>query len=296
MNAWIGFLFTFIWASGAVATKVGLFSSSPLLFATIRLLLAGGLLFVFAYVFRTYPWPKHSEWKSLIVLGMLNTTLYVGCVFLSLQYVSASLFNLFLTVNPFVVAGFSAVFLRRRLAGREWAGMAVAASGLFVAIAPYFHTMDGTLFGVVVLGIGMLSMAIGSVYFHYKKPALPHIVVNTWQLIIGGVLSLPLMLIFERKYTLIFDGYFFIGLFWQVVVVSIIGMVLWFHLLQQDAVRANNFLFFTPVLGYFLAAVFLDEQITIYHMLSAFLVMGGLMISKTVDTTRVVLFVKRTFL
>lgn len=294
MYGWFGFLFAIIWASGAIATKIGLLSSSPLLFATIRLFLAGGLLFLFTYVIRSYPWPKRDDWKALAILGALNTTLYVGCSFLALYYVSASLFNLFITVNPFVVAIFSTIFLGRRIEKKEIIGMTVAATGLFIAMAPFFKTIGGTLFGITVLGIGMISMALGSVYFQYEKVALPHLVINTWQVIIGSIFSLPLLFLFEQTYMLVFDVYFIVGLLWQVIVVSIIGMILWFYLLQWDAVKANNFLFLTPIIGYFLAFFFLDEKITFYHLLGAFLVIGGLQLSKHRGTLTISHIVKRS--
>ena len=76
----VGILYAFIWASGAIATKIGLVSASPLIFAATRLICAGVILFLFVYILnKNYRYPRGPEWGILIILGILNTTLYVGC-------------------------------------------------------------------------------------------------------------------------------------------------------------------------------------------------------------------------
>ncbi|WP_254637328.1 EamA family transporter, partial [Bacillus sp. GbtcB14] len=102
MESLSGILLSFLWASGAIAPKIGLLSSSPLMFATTRLISAGLIMFIFTYFIKSNRWPKGVEWIQLVVLGILNTTLYVGCCFLSVKLVSSSLFNIFITVNTFV--------------------------------------------------------------------------------------------------------------------------------------------------------------------------------------------------
>lgn len=56
-------------------------------------------------------------------------------------------------------------------------------------------------------------------------------------------------------------------------------MLLWFYLLKQDAVRANNWLFMTPISGYIVAAIFLNESITIFDVTATVFVITGLLLS-----------------
>ncbi|MGE8205498.1 DMT family transporter [Heyndrickxia sp. NPDC080065] len=281
MKTVLGLFFTLLWSSAAIATKLGLHSTTPLVLATSRFLIAGGLLFCFIYLFhKKYPWPKSQEWRSLIVLGLLNTTIYLGATFWALNYVSAGLFNLFVTTNPFVVAILSSIWLIRKVSLKEWIGMIVAALGLVIAIWPSFTSDEVTLYGLVILGIGMVAMAVGSVYFNKVNLKLPSIVINTWQVSIGGVVLIPITFILERENTfLILDHHLFLSLVWLVFVISIGTMLLWFYLLKQDAVRANNWLFMTPIFGYVLASIFLNESITILNMTATVFVVTGLLVS-----------------
>ncbi|ACA40129.1 MULTISPECIES: DMT family transporter [Lysinibacillus] len=277
----VGIFYAFIWASGAIATKIGLFSASPLIFASVRLLCAGIILFLFVYIFRNYRYPKGSEWANLIILGILNTTLYVGCSFLSLAYVDSTIFNLFITINPFIVAFLSSIFLHRKIGQKEILGMAISAFGIMIAIIPYLESLNATLFGLITLGVGVLSMGIGSVFYNKIQLNLPQIVVNTWQIIFGSLIAIPFVFLLEPNFYIQFDPYFLSGLFWQVVMTSIIAMILWFYLLEFDAVRANNFLFLTPIFGYILSAIFLNEMLTVYHYVGALFVIAGTFFSQS---------------
>ncbi|GAA3406970.1 DMT family transporter [Paenibacillus hodogayensis] len=288
METVLGLFFTLLWSSAAIATKFGLHSATPLALATSRFLLAGGLLLTYAYVFkRTYRWPRANEWGPLVVLGVLNTTLYLGATFWALNYVSAGLFNLFVTTNPFLVACLSYVWLKRRIAAREWLGMGVAAIGLLLATWPSILSGKATIGGFIVLGVGMASMAIGSVYFKKANIGLPSIVINAWQLSIGGIVTIPVAFMLEKE-TFVFrlDSYLAGSLIWLVFVISIGTMLLWFYLLRRDAVKANNWLFMTPIFGYMLAALFLDEAVTRFDLAATVFVITGLLLSGNIAFRR----------
>ncbi|WP_338750328.1 DMT family transporter [Bacillus sp. FJAT-52991] len=281
MHTALGILFALLWSSAAIATKFGLYSTTPLALATIRLLLAGGLLFLYIYLIKKkYRWPQLHEWKPLIILGILNTTIYLGAIFWALQSISAGLFNLFVTINPFIVALLSCICLKRQVTLKEWVGMLVAAIGLMIATWPSLSHSEATISGLITLGIGMLSMAVGSVYFKKIKLTLPNIVINTWQVTIGGILLIPITYALESEtYFLHVDDYLLSSLIWLVLIISIATMLLWFYLLKQDAVRANNWLFLTPIFGYILAAILLNEPVTIFDMIATFFVLTGLLLS-----------------
>jgi probable blue pigment (indigoidine) exporter len=179
----LGILFTILWASGAVSVKFGLLSSPPLTMGTIRFLLAGTLILLYVYLFRKgkYPLPQKREWKPLFLLGFFNTSMYLGCGFWALQTVSSGFFNLVVVINPLLVALLSSIFTKRFIQKKEWLGMIVSAIGLIIATLPLLENSHSSLSGIFLLMIGMVSMAIGSVYFQKAKLQLPSLVINAWQ-------------------------------------------------------------------------------------------------------------------
>ncbi|MED4241110.1 DMT family transporter [Priestia megaterium] len=283
-----GILFTILWASGAVSVKFGLLSAPPLIMGTIRFLLAGILLLSYIYLFRKgkYRIPKKHEWKPLILLGLFNTSLYLGCGFWALRTVSSGFFNLAVVVNPFLVALLSSFFMNRFIQKKEWMGMCVSAIGLVIATYPLLQEGHATFSGIILLLIGMISMAIGSVYFQKQKLQLPSLVINAWQVLFGGVILIIPSILLELDEPFVFDVNLIIYLVWSVLGISIFAMILWFYLLKQDAIKANIWLFLTPIAGYLLASILLGEEVTIYDVIASLCVFAGLYLSGNLRINR----------
>lgn len=284
----LGLLFTFLWSTAAIATKIGIRSTTPLIFVTIRFLIAGGLLAMYTYVLKkgNYRLPHRDEWGPLVLIGLLNTTIYLGVTTWALLYTTAGMFNLFVTINPFVVALLSFLFLQRRIRRQEWIGMTCAAIGMLIAVWPDLTAIGFSLIGVIVLGFGMLSMAVGSVYLKKTNLQLPNIVLNTWQLTIGGLFLVPLSgLLEQRTFFIHYRLSLFGAWFWLIFVLSIGTMILWFYLLKRDPVVANNWLFMTPIFGYLLSALVLKEPVTFFDLTGTVFVVGGLFLSGNIKFT-----------
>ncbi|MBB6670009.1 EamA family transporter [Cohnella nanjingensis] len=122
------------------------------------------------------------------MLGLLNTALFIGLGNLALRTISAGIFNLFLPINPFVFTLFSLAFLGKRIRLKEWVGMAVSVIGLFIAIYPSLATSHATFSGILLLILAMISMAVGSLVYKKANLQLPNLVINAWQVFIGGIL------------------------------------------------------------------------------------------------------------
>lgn len=277
----IGLLFTVLYASGAIIMKIGLLSASPLTLATLRFLIAGVLLLVFIYGFRKgkYPLPNKREWGVLLLLGLLNTSLFVGLGNLALRTISAGIFNLFLPINPFVFALFSLIFMGKNIRAKEWMGMAVSAIGLFIATYPSLANSHASLSGILLLVLAMVSMAVGSLVFKKANLQLPNLVINAWQVFIGGMIIMIPALFLESGNPVNVDVHLVEYLIWSVFGLSIFSMGLWFYLLKQDAVKANNWLLLNPVAGYILAAIILGEPLTWYSVVATIVVLFGLYLS-----------------
>ena len=284
MSTVIGLLFTLLWASAAIAIKFGLLSTTPLALATIRFILAGGILFLFVYVIKRNRYPTKKEWLPLLILGLLNTTIYLGATFWALESVSAGLFNLIVTTNPFLVALLSAMWLKRGIKKLEWLGMVIAFIGLLIASIPSLSNSSATAVGLMTLCVGMFSMALGSVYFKKANLQISGLVINTWQVLIGGIILLPFTYLLEKdRFFIVYDGFFFGSLVWLTFVISIGTMMLWFYLLKKDPVKANNWLFMTPIYGFVLSALFLGEAVTPFDLTASAFVIVGLFLSGNID-------------
>lgn len=277
-----GILFSLLWASAAVATKIGVQSVAPLLLANIRFLIAGSLMLVYAYGLRRVPgcWPQGSEWRQLAIFALLNTTIYLGAFVLALKQVSAGIGSLSTATSPLFITLLSALWLRRPLRWFEALGILLGLAGVGLATYPLLQTSYATLPGLFILLAGMVSVSAATVYYARVSWQLPALFINGWQVLLGGLFLLPLTGLTAELGAARFDLPFWGSVFWLIGPVSIVALQLWFFLVKQDPVRASLWMFLCPIFGFFYSWALLGEPITGYTFAGTALVIAGLVLAQ----------------
>jgi probable blue pigment (indigoidine) exporter len=279
MDILAGLVFALFWASASVAAKTGLKSADPLTLLVIRFLIAGLLMLLYSLVIKKERLPRQAEWKQLTVFGSLNTSVYLGCFFIASQTVSAGLATLFVSVNPLLIAFISAAYIKRQPSRNEIIGFSICFLGLVIASWPHLQDAQASLFGIVILSLGMLVYSFGTVYFKKQNMQLSTLSVNAWQVLIGGLILIPFSFLFYTR-PIQFNRDFYLSLFWLTIVVSIFTMLLWLYLLKKDTVKASRWLYLSPIFGYLLSYFILDEPLTLFAGFGTVLVIAGLIKSR----------------
>jgi drug/metabolite transporter (DMT)-like permease len=274
-----GLTFSVLWASASVAGKFGLLSSEPLTLFTIRFLLAGGLLLIFALLTSRHRWPTSKEWMQLTIFGAFNTALYLGIFIVALKDVTAGITALALALNPVMIGILSSMWMKRPTAKLEWISIIIGITGVAIATYPLLLSGHANSRGMILLGLSMVCYSVGSVYYSSVKWELPRSVINGWQVFIGGLLLLPFTLIFEGGGTT-YDLNFWLSIAWLVIPVSIAAVQLWLILLKEDAVKASLWLFLCPIFGLFYSSWLLGEPFTLYTFFGTCLVLVSLYVGQ----------------
>lgn len=277
-----GLFFAIFWASATVATKYAVHSSDLFLLACIRFIVVAILLqsYVYGIKRKSSVFPTKQQFKQLFVLGILNITLYMAGYLIAIKGVSAGLISLVTATNPLILIILSAMFLNKHPTRSQWIGIAICLIGLVLAAIPNLQNSHATLPGLAALILGITALCFGSIYFSKVNLSLSKLTVNTWQMTIGGLLFIPIVLFNGKHNFLIPDLNFFLSFLWLVVPVSIVAYALWLNLMHKDPVKASTWLFLTPVLGYVMAIIILHEQVTAFGLSGAVLVLTGLMYSR----------------
>lgn len=278
----IGLLFALLWASAAVATKFGIHAADPLILANVRFFLAGGGMLLFAYLIQKgqHALPKGKEWLHLTVFGCLNTTVYLGCFVISMKTVSAGIGTLATATTPLFIMIISALWLKRTLKWYEIAGMFLGMTGVAIATYPLLEDSHATVGGVLILLLGMFSVAVATVYYARINWTLSNVVINGWQVFLGGLLFIPITAAFGNFEASHFNAEFWLSVGWLIVPVSVIALQLWFYLVRKDAVRASLWLFLCPVFGFLYSWMLLNEPITWLTLVGTILVISGLYLAQ----------------
>lgn len=277
-----GLFFAALWASASVATKFGVQSVHPLVLANVRFFIAGSGMLLFAYgIQRTKnAWPTRTEWRQLTLFALLNTTIYLGAFVIALKQVSAGIGSLSTATNPLFIALLSALWLRRMPRPNETGGLVLGLLGVGIATYPLLQNSYATVSGLVILLIGMVSVSAATVYYAGIQWRLPNLVINGWQVLIGGVLLLPFTLASGGFSESQYDGRFWASVLWLILPVSVAALQLWFYLIRQDPVRASLWLFLCPIFGFSYSYALMGEPITLYTVIGTAFVIGGLWLGR----------------
>jgi len=274
-----GLTFAILWASASIAGKFGLNSVEPLVFFTIRFLLAGLILLTYAHGIQRQPWPKGKEWTNVSVFGAFNTALYLGIFIIALQYTAAGITALAIALNPLLISVMSSLWMRRKVKPNEWMSIALGIAGVAIATYPLMRTGYASTIGLILIGLSMVTYSIGSVYYSSVTWTLSRIAINGWQVFIGGILLLPFAILFYRGSNH-YDFNFWFSLGWLIIPVSIFAVQLWLRLLREDAVKASLWLFLCPIFGLCFATLLLNEPFTLYTATGAIVVLLALYIGQ----------------
>ncbi len=276
-NILIGILFAMLWSSAAVATKFGVLSVPPLILANARFFIAGFLLLLYAAIWgKNYRVPTRAEFKHLAIFGFFNTTLYLGVYVYAMKYTSAGIGSLAVSTNPLIIILLSSWLMGRKATLKEWISIALGIAGVAVATLPLLDNAQTSLGGLALLSLSMIAVSYASVYYSKVKWRLSNILINGWQVTLGGIILMPFTFFLSEGSQINLDTQFLYSVLWLSVAVSVVGLICWFHLLSLDPVKASLWLFLCPAFGFLYAWWLMDEPITLYTYVGTAMVVGGL--------------------
>lgn len=275
----IGIIFSALWASASVATKFGVESAPPLVLANIRFFIAGFVLLGFSYLTKTgdnYRLPNKVEWRQLGIFGLLNTSLYLGLYVYAMKNTAAGIGSLAVSTNPLIIVILSAFLLNRKPSVIEIFCIVLGMAGIVIAAWPLLENSYGTIGGLLLLLLSMVAVSFASVYYASVNWQLPNLLINGWQVFLGGIFLLPFTFMLSSYDQVNWDIRFAASVLWLSLAVSVVGLICWFHLLRIDAVKASLWLFLCPLFGFAYAWIIMDEPITLYTIAGTAMVIVAL--------------------
>jgi drug/metabolite transporter (DMT)-like permease len=187
----------FFWGTTYLAIRMSLESFPPLLLVSVRYLLSGSILLLFAKARGIYL-PRGRELAAACFSGFLTLGIGNGALVFSEVLIPSGIAGLIITISPFWMVGVEALLPGgERLHAPTIGGMAVGLLGAGLLFMPDAgaHSIDRNLLsGFLMLQIGMAGWAFGSIY-QKRKAGLAHpIIAGGVQQLAAGVILLPFML------------------------------------------------------------------------------------------------------
>ena len=256
-----------IWGSTYLAIREAVLTLPPLLMASVRFLVAGALLYVWAIRrgHREGDRPGWPEWRSAFVVGSLLLLVGNGGVVLAERSVPSGVAALVIATIPVWMAMIDRVFSGQRLVPQAIGGLALGFGGLAVLVG---GTGSGKLdlVGMVILLTAALGWAIGSMYSRGARlPARP-LVATAMEMLAGGTALAFAGAVhgeFGRIHPERFSTASLLGLAYLIVFGSWVAFSAYIWLLRTAPISlVSTYAYVNPVVAVFLGWAFLSERIT----------------------------------
>jgi drug/metabolite transporter (DMT)-like permease len=277
-------LFVLTWSSAFVATKFAVAVSPPTLFLGIRFLIAGALLLALAAARGELS--GRAPWLTLAWLGVLNQGGYQGLAWNAMaQPLSSGLANVIASTAPIVVAALAVPLLGERLTLRRMLGLGLGFAGVAFLVRHRIAVTGESALGVVLMIGSLAAMVAGTIAFKRASPAAPLMVVVGAQQLAAGAALLPLGLALEHPGAMTIGLQFVAAMTWQIGVVSIGALMLWFLLLRRGSAGSATALhFLMPPVGLIMGWAVLSEPLGATDMLAIVPIALGIRLATRVET------------
>lgn len=265
-------LTTALMGSSFAIGKIGLLYSSPILLVALRFTIAGMMMAIIVY-FANRPHPQTIRtWLKIIIIGGFQTAGVMGCIFISLQTITAGESSILTFMNPLLVIIFATLFLKASYKKLQWLGVMLGFIGVFITFGAHLTIQSGTILGF----LSAVSWAIATLLIKAWGKQIDVWVLTAYQMLFGGLILLASSPFLEQPFFLINRSSMLI-LLWLAIMASIVQFTVWFYLLHTgDPGKTSAFLFLAPFFGVLSGWFLLGEPIYWYVFVGGAFILTGI--------------------
>lgn len=247
----------------------------PLLFAGLRALIGGLLLF--AVLFKTRSEIRWREnWAKYCISSFFNVILFFGLQTFGLIYLPGGLFSVLVYFQPVLLGLFAWMWLGERMTPLKITGLVIGFIGIIIV------SMDGLTVHISAIGVilGLLTAlgwAIGVIYVKKVNQEVNAYWMVGMQFTIGGAFLVGTGSIFESWAAIEWNGIFIFGVLFGATVGIPVAYSIYYSLVNAgEASKVGSFTFLVPIISVLIGTIFLDEPMT--YMLFVGLLLVGISI------------------
>jgi drug/metabolite transporter (DMT)-like permease len=279
----------FVWGSTFLAIRVGVRDVPPLLFAAMRFLIAGLVLYGWM-IAKGERSPTRRQWMSVVLLAFLIFVVDYGLLFWAEQRVPSGIAAVMMATIPVFIALSEILILRtQRLTVRLAFALLIGIGGVAVLTSRALNLGDAPLdrAGAVALIIGSLSWSIASVLT--RKLSLPSskVMSSGAQMLAGGImltLAAAAFGEFQKFHPSTVSREAWFSLLYLIVAGSIIGFTAYVWLIHHESpTKVGTYAYVNPVVAVLVGYRFGGEVLGLRTILGTLFVLISVVV---ITTTR----------
>ena len=191
----------FFWGTTYLGIRMSLETFPPLVLVTVRYLLSGSIMLLFARARGLYI-PRGRELAAACISGFLTLGIGNGALVFAEVLVPSGIASLIISISPFwMVAAEALLPGGERLHAPTLGGMAVGLAGAALLFTPDSdaHGINRALLtGFLILQVGMVAWSFGSIYQRRKAGKAHPVVAGGVQQLAAALILLPFSLLIPQ--------------------------------------------------------------------------------------------------
>jgi drug/metabolite transporter (DMT)-like permease len=254
--------FCLLWSSAFAAAKLAIADCPPLILLALRFL-AAGVLMLGATTLLRRPWTLgRRDVAVFALLGVANQAVYLGLGYVGMRSMSSGLAALIISTNPILTAVLATLFLGERMTWRNVSGLLIGLAGVAFIVQSRLSGSADHLVGILFSVAALVSLVAGTILFKRLAPKGDLWAGNGVQSLAAGLAMLPFAAAFESTAEIVPSWRLLATFAYLVLLVSIFGYLLWFHILSvSGATAASSYHFLMPPLGLLFGWLLLGEHV-----------------------------------
>src|SRR5713101_1129586 len=278
----------FIWGLAWPVGRLLARDLPPVSIAAIRYAIVIPVLFAILW-FREGSFKIERSWiPTLIVMGILNTTLYQIFFLYGVKYAAASDDSLVIGIGPVLIAVMASFILKERLTATKILGFASGLVGIITIsiLSPNTQVLNRPL-GVTLVFGGATAYALYTVILRRfiarnradnHGPQQSSLSILSWISLFGWFFLIPLSLL-EAPWTYSWDAGSWLGILYLAILSTVVGYFLYIEGVSKiGAGRSGIFGNLVPVFGVLTSSLVLGENLSPWTAVSFLLILAGVLL------------------
>ena len=266
-----------VWGANWTANKIALQEMSPWAHRAYSCF-GGGLGLSLICLFGGLPLRvPRRDWRMLVITAFLNVALWQNSLAFAILMMKAGQAAILAVTMPLWTVVLSVLILKEPARPRRIVALALGMAGLSIMVLESMAeggTADPA--GIALILFGAICWAGGTVLTKSHDWSIPPLTLTTWQLLIGGVPSLIIVLCFDTLDISDAGIEALLALAYTVVFAFIFAYYAWFTVLDLfPASVASIGTLLVPIAGMASGWLILAEAITLFDLIAGALIVVG---------------------
>jgi drug/metabolite transporter (DMT)-like permease len=280
----MGLAFAFMWSSAFTSARMIVADAPPVTALAVRFVISGGIGVGLAALMGQSARLTAAQWRAVVIFGLCQNGLYLGLNFIAMQRVEAGLASIIASTMPLIVAVLGWAAFGDRLRPLAIAGLAAGFAGVLVITGSRLSGgVDGP--GLLLCAGGVTALAFATLAVRGASAGGGNILMVVGLQMLVGAVALALaaaVMEWPRGISVNWTPRLGLAFAYTVLVPGLMATWVWFRLVGRiGPTRAATFHFLNPFFGVTVAALLLNEALSLWDALGVAIIAGGILAVQT---------------